>query len=146
MGLLKTRGGGDGGTKDSEESDEYESDEEENGYEEYEEDDESPISPTKIIDNKKEELTTYDALLTLPPFQQMGVTLGIMYFSKKIDFTDAKVIRWARICFLSYIILTQLFLFYVRIRAKQIRNTSIISQEINPILSMLLPKSQSTTP
>jgi len=65
-----------------------------------------------------------------------------MYFSKKLDFTDVKVIRWCRICLLSYILLTQLFLIYVRIRANQINDTSPIKQqEVNPLLSALLPSS-----
>jgi len=116
---------------DEEEEEEYEkevsSDDDDEEEEEYEE-----------ISNEEK---PYDALIPLPQLHQMIVTMGIMYYSRKLDFTDSKVIHWARICYLSYNILAQAFLIYVRIRARKINDLTPLTPKLNPLLSSLLPSS-----
>lgn len=150
--VLSTRGGASVKDDAEESDDEYESEDEDEEYEdsddEYEseedyeedkdEDDEASVTPSSSSIDKG----PCDTLLPLPPFQQMGLTLGIMCFSKKLDFADKKVIKWCRICFLSCMVLTQTFLACVRIRAYQMNDTTTINQqEVNPLLSALLPSS-----
>jgi len=83
--------------------------------------------------------TPYDALIPASPIQQMAISFGVMYFSKKLDFNSPEVIKWSRISFLSYILLTQVLSIYVRISARRNNDTTPISMSTHPLLSNLLP-------
>jgi len=62
---------------------------------EYDDEDEPKVvirSKTK----KQNEETSFDQLTPPNPIQQMAVSIGVMYFSRKLDFKDMMVIKWAR--------------------------------------------------
>ncbi len=78
-------------------TDEYDSESEE------EEEEEQVYSKTpslsKSVKNKsksKSKDVVYDEPVSLSPFQDMGVTLGVMLLCNKLDLTDKKIIKYAR--------------------------------------------------
>jgi len=80
----------------------------------------------------------YDELLTPPPMQQMGITIGVMLLSNCIDIHNSRAIKIARFAFLSYIITVQIFLLYVNWQAKRLNDRTPIKIS-NPLMSMLPP-------
>lgn len=136
--------------------DEYESEEEEGGTDvsddEEEEEQElkrqtsSSLLKSSMLSkssSQKEngELSTvsieYDTLLTPPAMQQLFISIGVMLLSNRIDILDAKAVRLARIAFLAYIIVVQLFLLYVRLQAKSMNDRTPVM--ISSPLASLLP-------
>ncbi len=142
--------------------DEYDSEEEEeegtdvsNNEEEEEEEEEqqkvrqtstSPLKSSILSKSSSQketgELTTsktieYDTLLTPPAMQQLFISIGVMLLSNRIDILDTKAVRMARIAFLSYIIVVQLFLLYVRLKAKSTNDRTLVM--ISSPLASLLP-------
>lgn len=101
----------------SESEDEYDSDEEYD-YDEEEEEDAKQQSSLKSSVMSKSSPEEYDDLLTPPAMQQLMVSVGVMLLSNRIDILDEKAVRVARFAFVAYIVSVQVFLLYVRIRAK----------------------------
>jgi len=84
----------------------------------------------------KDVVVEYDEMLVQGPFESMGVTMGIMLLSKRIDLNDPKIVRIARFAFIAYLVVTQIFLAYVRIKARQIDDRTPITIQ-NPLNSVL---------
>ena len=144
---------------DEYESEEEEEEEDEDGTdvsdnEEEEEEEQQKVKPTSSSLLKSSllsksssqkgtgELTTsktieYDTLLTPPAMQQLFISIGVMLLSNRIDILDAKAVRMARIAFLTYIIVVQLFLLYVRLKAKSTNDRTLVM--ISSPLASLLP-------
>ena len=145
---------------DTDENNEYDSEEEEEEEEEEydsesEEDEDSTTTSTinpfgamlkssilsKSNNNGEERgpiIMEYDELLTPPPMQQMGITIGVMLLSNRIDIHNSRAIKIARFAFLSYIITVQIFLLYVNWQAKRLNDRTPIKIG-NPLMSMLPP-------
>jgi len=70
---------------DDEEEEDYEYDDEEGEEEEMDED-----------ESNKEVNHKYDPMLMVPPMQNMGVTLGVMLLTKRLDLSNVKTIRYIR--------------------------------------------------
>ena len=68
--------------------------------------------------------------------QQLVISLGVMFLSQRIDILDAKTVRIARFAFVAYIVTMQLFLLYVRFRAKAINDRTEITLS-NPLASLV---------
>jgi hypothetical protein len=49
------------------------------------------------------EAVEYDEPISLSPFQDMGITLGVMAMCNKLDLTNAKIIKYARYVLYIYI-------------------------------------------
>jgi Phosphate transport (Pho88) len=78
----------------------------------------------------------YDEPLVASPLTNLYASLGVMLLARKVDLFHPTVVRIARFAFISYLILLQLFLFYVRIQAKRINDRTPIELK-NPLSSML---------
>ena len=125
-----------------EESEEYdiesesESDPYDEEYEESEYDEESEDEEEGILSKGP-----YDEPLRPSMVQQMGSSVGVMYLSKKVDLFDPKVVKMTRAAFVAYTILTQIFLAYVRIRAKMNddRTPVTVTNPMSGILEKQLP-------
>lgn len=135
-------------TDESDVEEEYDSDEDEE-----EDEDESVISQSSLkssilsksqdsSDSNSEEIIEYDELIVPPAMQQFGITIGVMMLSNRIDILNAKAVQIARYAFLTYIISVQVFLLYVRFRAKSINNRTSI--KISNPLAALVPNGASS--
>ena len=136
-------------TTDSE--DEYDTDEEEeSSSDDDEEEDEKMVSQitqsslkSSMLSKSKDdssssdddEVIEYDDLLTPPAMQQFVLSIGVMMLSNRIDILNEKAVRIARFAFVAYILGTQLFLLYVRMRAKAINDRTTITIT-NPLASL----------
>ncbi|KAL7467229.1 hypothetical protein ACHAXS_007479 [Conticribra weissflogii] len=105
-------------------------------YDEDEEDDEETEASSVSQLSRPAGDLDYDIMLTPPAMQQFSVSIGVMLLSNRIDILDQKAVRIARFAFLAYIISTQIFLIYVRIRAKQINDRTPITIN-NPLASLV---------
>jgi len=138
--------------EDSSDEYDYEEVEVEVEYDEYDEDEYD-----EAVDNEGESETgeevkesssaevaeiEYDTMLAPPSMQSMGVTLGVMLATRKLDLTDTKIIRYARYAYLAYVILSQVFFAYVRIQAKLTNDRTPITLT-NPLTNLV--KSQLNT-
>lgn len=121
---------------------EYDSDEEYDEEEEEDDDDDAAVSTKTETSNPDDQ--EYDEVLMPTSFQQLGVTLGVTFISNKLDMSDKRVIKFARFAFLAYVIVTQLFLLYVRFQAKQIddRTPITINNPLSSIIGSQLQKSE----
>mmetsp|Transcript_7853 Transcript_7853/g.16806 ORF Transcript_7853/g.16806 Transcript_7853/m.16806 type:complete len:443 (-) Transcript_7853:84-1412(-) len=138
----------EGDEESDEESDEEEEDDEEEAelvvvdeeeIDTYDEDrysDEEPETTSVSKLSKPAEDVEYDIMLTPPAMQQFSVSIGVLLLSNRIDILDQKAVRIARFAFLAYIISTQIFLIYVRIRAKKINDRTPITIN-NPLASLV---------
>lgn len=149
-----------GGSSDSEdESEEYDSDAEESSDEEYDSeeyetddeeeeydsdsDEEEEVAVAKsaslkssVLSKSMGEATEYDDMLTPPAMQQFAISIGVMMLSNRVDILNAKAVRIARFAFVAYIVSVQLFLLYVRIRAKSMNDRTPITIS-NPLASLV---------
>eukprot|EP00587_Corethron_hystrix_P005942 CAMPEP_0113307482 /NCGR_PEP_ID=MMETSP0010_2-20120614/6307_1 /TAXON_ID=216773 ORGANISM="Corethron hystrix, Strain 308" /NCGR_SAMPLE_ID=MMETSP0010_2 /ASSEMBLY_ACC=CAM_ASM_000155 /LENGTH=455 /DNA_ID=CAMNT_0000162341 /DNA_START=226 /DNA_END=1593 /DNA_ORIENTATION=+ /assembly_acc=CAM_ASM_000155 len=73
------------------------------------------------------------------PLHQMAVTVYVFFILRKIDLTNANVIIRARWIYLGYLVAVQLFVLYVRFRAKQVNNLHPIVIE-NPLADLVKNK------
>jgi len=138
----------DGEEYDDEYDEEYESDYDDESDEEEEEEDNIVSSLTssslksslrsKSTSTKDEDtqIAQYDEVLAPPAMQQLVISLGVMFLSQRIDILDAKTVRIARFAFVAYIVTMQLFLLYVRFRAKAINDRTEITLS-NPLASLV---------
>lgn len=161
--ITKIRGGSSDSDSESEdESEQYESDEEESSEEEYEseeydtdsdseeeeydsdEEEEEAVTQSslkssllsKSQDPDSEEVAEYDDMLTPPAMQQFAISVGVMMLSNRIDILNEKAVRIARFAFVAYLVTVQLFLLYVRFRAKGIDDRTPITIS-NPLASLV---------
>lgn len=88
-------------------------------------------------DSKSKNMVEYDDLLVPPAMQQLGVTIGVLLLANRIDIFNAKTVQIARYAFLTYMISVQLFLLYVRFRAKSINDQTPITIS-NPLATLVL--------
>jgi len=137
----------DSDTEEEDEEDEYDSESEE---EEEEEEESSSIVQSSLkasilskshqdtTDSDSEEgaLVEYDDLLTPPAMQQFVISIGVMMLSNRIDILNEKAVKIARFAFLGYVLVTQLFLLYVRLRAKSMDDRTPITIS-NPLASLV---------
>ena len=124
---------------ESEEVDDEAQSEESDSDDEYDDEEEEPSDSSSVASYSKEpdaDDEEYDALLTPPAMQQFTVSIGVMLISNRIDIFDERVVRIARFAFLAYIISAQVFLIYVRLRAKQLNDRTPITIS-NPFASLV---------
>jgi len=157
--ILSVRGG-DSSTSDSDSEDEYDveydDDSDEDEYDEYDtdsdeeydlsdtEDDDGVVSSIKSTSLKtsikskshKDDIIDYDDMLQPPAMQQMIITVGVMLLSNKIDILNVKAVRIARYAFVSYLVVTQLFLGYVYLRVKSMNDRTSITIS-NPLAGLV---------
>eukprot|EP00554_Chaetoceros_debilis_P005858 CAMPEP_0194078984 /NCGR_PEP_ID=MMETSP0149-20130528/5256_1 /TAXON_ID=122233 /ORGANISM="Chaetoceros debilis, Strain MM31A-1" /LENGTH=400 /DNA_ID=CAMNT_0038760343 /DNA_START=155 /DNA_END=1357 /DNA_ORIENTATION=- len=144
----------DSDTEDEYDSDEYDSDEydsedssseeEEDEYDsESEEEKGTSAGSNALAKNIKSKATSnaddnegYDKPLSLAPLQDMGITLGVMFACNKFDLTNTNIIKVGRFAFIAYVVIAQLFLIYVRYKAKSNSDTTEITVD-NPISNLL---------
>mmetsp|Transcript_12628 Transcript_12628/g.15913 ORF Transcript_12628/g.15913 Transcript_12628/m.15913 type:complete len:380 (+) Transcript_12628:78-1217(+) len=139
-------------TEDDDKSDDIDSSEEvdddgeeemDDNYDEYDseleidEKDEVKVASEEVSETDQD--SRYDPLIPVSPIQQMAVSMGVMMLSKKLDLKDKKIIKWCRVSFLLYILITQAFLIYVRLCARRDNDTTPISMTTHPLLANLLP-------
>ena len=74
-------------------------DEEESSSDEEEEDEEeveSEEAEPEVDEKESASVIEYDEQLSLPPGLQMGALLSVMLLSRRLDFYNPKVVRFAR--------------------------------------------------
>eukprot|EP00521_Asterionellopsis_glacialis_P008776 CAMPEP_0195282704 /NCGR_PEP_ID=MMETSP0707-20130614/1486_1 /TAXON_ID=33640 /ORGANISM="Asterionellopsis glacialis, Strain CCMP134" /LENGTH=420 /DNA_ID=CAMNT_0040341729 /DNA_START=57 /DNA_END=1319 /DNA_ORIENTATION=+ len=124
----------------SEDDEEYEDSEDE--YDSAEESEEESVSEDESEDEATTELEVtnedqdYDELLPLPSGLQMGATFGVMLAVRGVDLYQPKIVRAARFAFIAYLVITQIFLAYVRVKAKMVNDRTPIEIS-NPLSSVL---------
>eukprot|EP00577_Skeletonema_sp_RCC1716_P014956 CAMPEP_0113383012 /NCGR_PEP_ID=MMETSP0013_2-20120614/6141_1 /TAXON_ID=2843 ORGANISM="Skeletonema costatum, Strain 1716" /NCGR_SAMPLE_ID=MMETSP0013_2 /ASSEMBLY_ACC=CAM_ASM_000158 /LENGTH=439 /DNA_ID=CAMNT_0000265543 /DNA_START=40 /DNA_END=1356 /DNA_ORIENTATION=+ /assembly_acc=CAM_ASM_000158 len=136
----------DGEEYDDEYDEEYESDYDEESDEEEEDNIVSSLTSSSLKSSLRSKSTStkdedtqiaqYDEVLAPPAMQQLVISLGVMFLSQRIDILDAKTVRIARFAFVAYIVTMQLFLLYVRFRAKAINDRTEITLS-NPLASLV---------
>lgn len=156
--ITKLRGGASDDTTDEESSEEEEEEYDEEYESEYEDESEeedegksdnivSSLTSTSLksslrskssssFSQGKQQIQQYDDVLTPPAMQQLVISLGVMFLSQRIDILDEKTVRIARFAFVSYIVMMQLFLLYVRFRVKAINDRTEITLS-NPLASLV---------
>jgi hypothetical protein len=130
---------GDEGDQYDDEDEDSDADDEERrveakGAEADESEDEAEISADGVQIELK--VAQYDEPLVASPLTNLFVSLGVMLLARKCDLFHPTVVRIARFSFISYVILLQLFLFYVRVQAK--RNNDRTPIELKSPLSSVL--------
>eukprot|EP00592_Proboscia_alata_P001561 CAMPEP_0194370064 /NCGR_PEP_ID=MMETSP0174-20130528/18405_1 /TAXON_ID=216777 /ORGANISM="Proboscia alata, Strain PI-D3" /LENGTH=363 /DNA_ID=CAMNT_0039147351 /DNA_START=173 /DNA_END=1264 /DNA_ORIENTATION=- len=111
----------DEGTDEDETEEEY--DEEEYEYEEEEEEVTKPSQRSR----KAAAVQEYDDCIPIPPMQNMLVSMGTMFLTRKLDPKDRKIVMIARFTFIGYMIIMQAFLTYARIMARMRNNRTPIT-------------------
>ena len=137
-----------GASVETEEDDEYDDEEydESEGEEEKEEEDEEESDEgeeseaAEESDNEGVQLEVkveqYDDPLTPNPMINLYASLGVMMLGRKVDIFSPVVVRIARAAFIAYLVLQQVFLLYVRIKARSINDRTPIELK-NPLASVL---------
>ena len=151
--LIRIRGGStsdDDDSSDEDDASEYE-DEYESDSDRYDSDSEYEIDydSEEIDDEPAEEslassvmskaqtaVDEYDELLAPPAMQQFMISVGVMMLSNRVDIMNDRAVKIARYCFLGYMVVSQLFIFYVRMRGKAIDDRTEISID-NPLASLI---------
>ena len=127
---------------DSEYDDEYDSDEDSDG-------EQSSEDESDAVDGGDEEaaVVEYDEPLHPSFMQSLAPSIGVMYLSKKIDLFDPKVVKTIRFAFVTYAIVMQLFMFYVRIKAKMAndRTPVVVKNPMSSLLQKQLPSGEGGT-
>ena len=127
---------------DSEYDDEYDSDEDSD-------DEQSSEDESDAVDGDDEDaaVVEYDEPLHPSFMQSLAPSIGVMYLSKKIDLFDPKVVKTIRFAFVTYAIVMQLFMFYVRIKAKMAndRTPVVVKNPMSSLLQKQLPSGEGGT-
>ncbi len=130
---------------DTDSDSEEESDSEVEEYDsESEEEEERPVTQSslkssvlsKSRDTSEEAAIEYDDMLTPPAMQQIAISVGVIMLSNRIDILNANAVRIARFAFVAYLISVQLFLLYVRFRAKALDDRTPVSIS-NPLAALV---------
>ena len=154
--ILRTRGGAFVASSDDDDSyDEYDSESEyDSEYDEYDtdedsDDEQSSEDESDAVDGDDEEaaVVEYDEPLHPSFMQSLAPSIGVMYLSKKIDLFDPKVVKTIRFAFVTYAIVMQLFMFYVRIKAKMAndRTPVVVKNPMSSLLQKQLPSGEGGT-
>lgn len=126
-----------GAVSDDESEDEEDESDDESTDDDEEDDDELQNEETTAIDNiSTQSLTEYDEPLAPSPFINLYASLGVMLLARKFDLFHPTMVKIARFGFISYLILLQIFLLYVRIKAK-VNNNRTPLEITSPITSVL---------
>ena len=127
---------------DSEYDDEYDSDEDSDD-EQSSEDESDAVGG----DDEGAAVVEYDEPLHPSFMQSLAPSIGVMYLSKKIDLFDPKVVKTIRFAFVTYAIVMQLFMFYVRIKAKMAndRTPVVVKNPMSSLLQKQLPSGEGGT-
>ena len=129
--LSSIRGGSDS------EYDEYDS---ENEEEESEDEEDENEEDTEIEDQDTVQIEMnvekYEDPLVPNPMANLYISLGVMLLARRVDLFSPAVVRIARWGFIAYLVVLQLFLFYVRFQAKSINDRTPITLK-NPLSSVL---------
>jgi hypothetical protein len=98
----------------------------------------SKSSPSSSSTTKQQQIqeVQYDEVLSPPSMQQLIISLGVMFLSQRIDILDTRTVRIARMAFVTYIIVMQIFLLYVRVKAKMVNDRTEITLS-NPLASLV---------
>jgi Phosphate transport (Pho88) len=117
-------------------AEEEEEDDEESDSEE--EDEEEEDGTGSIADDIQIELKVqkFDEPLVASPLTNLYASIGVMLLARRVDLFHPTVVRIARIAFIAYVVLLQLFLFYVRVEAKRIDDRTPI-ELTNPLSAVL---------
>jgi len=130
--------------EDADTEDEYdEYDQYDDEEEEENDDDETDVEAegddtTEIADGVQIEVNVekFDEPLVASPLSNLYASLAVMLLSRKIDIFHPTVVKIARFAFIAYLLLLQLFLFYVRVQAKLNNDRTPIELK-NPLSSVL---------
>lgn len=117
-------------------ADEQEEDEDEDESEEVEDEYDDEEEEHYEADVDSEEVAEFDEPLVASPMLQLYATFGVMILSKKIDLFNPTVVMACRFLFIGYLVVLQLFLLYVRIRAKSINDRTPVTTT-NPLSGIL---------
>lgn len=96
----------------------------------------SSSSSSSSTKQKQQIQVEYDEVLSPPSMQQLIISLGVMFLSQRIDILDTRTVRIARMAFVTYIIVMQVFLLYVRVKAKMVNDRTEITLS-NPLASLV---------
>jgi len=126
---------------ENDEETEYDSEASEYEYDNSSDEDEQSSGNNQLeTSNSEVEDEEYDKPIpALSPIQEMGLTAGVMMLCNKLDLTDKKIIMMARFAFIGYIVLSQIFLIYVRFQAKKIDDRTPITIS-NPLSNLVQSK------
>ena len=143
--ILRTRGGAAVSSDDDDTSydDEYETESEyDSEYDDYDSDTESEDSEAESdavdVDDGEAADVEYDEPLHPSFMQSIAPSIGVMYLSKKVDLFDPKVVKTIRFAFVAYAIVMQIFVAYVRIKAKLANDRTPVT--VKNAMSSLLQK------
>ena len=143
--ILRTRGGAAVSSDDDDTSydDEYETESEyDSEYDDYDSDTESEDSEAESdavdVDDGEAADVEYDEPLHPSFMQSIAPSIGVMYQSKKVDLFDPKVVKTIRFAFVAYAIIMQIFVAYVRIKAKLANDRTPVT--VKNAMSSLLQK------
>ena len=147
--ILRTRGGAAVSSDDDDTSydDEYETDSEyDSAYDDYDSDTESEdlqgseaeSDAAVDVDDGEAAVVEYDEPLHPSFMQSIAPSIGVMYLSKKVDLFDPKVVKTIRLAFVAYAIVMQIFVAYVRIKAKLANDRTPVT--VKNAMSSLLQK------
>ena len=147
--ILRTRGGAAVSSDDDDTSydDEYETDSEyDSAYDDYDSDTESEdlqgseaeSDAAVDVDDGEAAVVEYDEPLHPSFMQSIAPSIGVMYLSKKVDLFDPKVVKTIRFAFVAYAIVMQIFVAYVRIKAKLANDRTPVT--VKNAMSSLLQK------
>ncbi len=143
--MLRTRGGAAVSSDDDDTyDDEYETDSEyDSEYDDYDSDEESEDlqgseaeSDAVDVDDREAAVVEYDEPLHPSFMQSIAPSIGVMYLSRKVDLFDPKVVKTIRFAFVAYAIVMQIFVAYVRIKAKLANDRTPVTVK-NPMSSLL---------
>jgi hypothetical protein len=119
----------DSDEEEEEDVDEEEDEDEEEEEEEAQEDDTSGVQ----IEVKVEK---YDDPLVAPAMANLFASLGVMLLGKKVDLFSPTIVRIGRTAFITYLVVHQIFLLYVRIQARKMNDRTPIELK-SPLTSVL---------
>ncbi|KAL7556936.1 hypothetical protein ACA910_005288 [Epithemia clementina (nom. ined.)] len=118
------------GEDEDEEKEGEDEDEEEEGEDEAEDDDISNDAQAEISVKK------FDEPLFPSPFASLYVTFGVMMISRRLDLSSPLVTKFSRLLYILYVVGLQLFLLYVRVKAKEANDRTPITIS-NPLSAAL---------
>lgn len=110
--------------------------EEENDDDQEEEDDDEGEEDESARVQIEVKVEKYDEPLVPSPMINLYASIGVMFLARKVDLFSPKVVRAARIAYIAYVVLQQLFFIYVRIQARRINDRTPIELK-NPLSAVI---------
>jgi Phosphate transport (Pho88) len=131
---LSVRGGA---TSDDESDDDEDQSDDDSSYDDEDDiEDEEDDDSTEIEISSNGVVANYDEPLAPSPFINLYASIGVMILARKFDLFHPIMVKIARFGFILYLIMLQIFLFYVRIQARM-RNDRTPLEISSPITSMI---------